>query len=201
MQVESRERTGYGYVSTGRLPSPEMVKSLVSEAYERFKSNAEGSSSDVYEALARAPSDLFGVCVVGTSGNVYAVGDTDHPFSIMSVSKPFVFALVCQSIGGEQAREKLGANSTGLPLNSLTAIERSVDGRTNPMVNGGGHRDNKSRAGQERRGQVEIYSRRPVPLCRAKAATERGGLCLRLGDELSQPEHRAPAAELWPHLF
>jgi hypothetical protein len=35
MQVESRERTGYGYVSTGRLPSPEMVKSLVSEAYER----------------------------------------------------------------------------------------------------------------------------------------------------------------------
>ena len=101
MQVESRERTGYAYVSTGRLPSSEMVKSLVSEAYERFKSNAEGCSSDVYEALTRVPSDLFGVCVVGTSGNVYAVGDTDHPFSIMSVSKPFVFALVCQSIGGE----------------------------------------------------------------------------------------------------
>src|SRR5262244_631830 len=55
----------------------------------------------------------------------------------MSVSKPFVFALVCQSIGGEQAREKLGANSTGLPFNSLTAIERGVDGRTNPMVNAG----------------------------------------------------------------
>jgi len=41
------------------------------------------------------------VFVVGTSSNVYAVGDTDHPFSIMSVAKPFVFALVCQSIGGE----------------------------------------------------------------------------------------------------
>src|SRR5262249_45053051 len=106
-------------VSTGRLPSPEMVKSLVSEAYERFKSNAEGCSSDLYEALARVPRNLFGVCMVGTSGNVYAVGDTDHPFSIMSVSKPFVFALVCQSIGGEQAREKLGANSTGLPFSSL----------------------------------------------------------------------------------
>ena len=136
-QVESRERTGDGYVSTGHLPSPEMVKALVSEAYERFKSNGEGRNSDVYPALARVPRDLFGVCVVGTSGNVYAVGDTDHPFSIMSVSKPFVFALVCQSIGGEQAREKLGANSTGLPFNSLTAIERGVDGRTNPMVNAG----------------------------------------------------------------
>jgi glutaminase len=136
-QVESRERTGDGYVSTGHLPSPEMVKALVSEAYERFKSIGEGRNSDVYPALARVPRDLFGVCVVGTSGNVYAVGDTDHPFSIMSVSKPFVFALVCQSIGGEQAREKLGANSTGLPFNSLTAIERGVDGRTNPMVNAG----------------------------------------------------------------
>jgi glutaminase len=136
-QVESCERTGHGYVSTGHLPSPEMVKALMSEAYERFKSNAEGRNSDVYPALARVPSDLFGACVVGTNGNVYAVGDTDHLFSIMSVSKPFVFALVCQSIGAEQAREKLGANSTGLPFNSLSAIERSVDGRTNPMVNAG----------------------------------------------------------------
>src|SRR5499426_3910391 len=131
------ETTNGAYVSTGQLPSPEEVRALVKEAYERFKSNTDGENSKVYEALARVPSDLFGVCVVGTSGNVYAVGDTDHPFSIMSVSKPFVFALVCQSIGGEQAREKLGANSIGLPFSSLAAIERSVDGRTNPMVNAG----------------------------------------------------------------
>jgi len=136
-QVESREQTRHGHVSTGRLPSPEMVKGLVSEAYERFKSSNEGRNSDVYAALAKASGDLFGVCVVSTNGNVYAVGDADHAFSIMSVSKPFVFALVCQSIGPEQARERLGVNSTGLPFNSLSAIERSVDGRTNPMVNAG----------------------------------------------------------------
>ena len=136
-QVESREQTRHGHVSTGRLPSPEMVKGLVSEAYERFKSSNEGRNSDVYAALAKASGDLFGVCVVSTNGNVYAVGDADHAFSIMSVSKPFVFALVCQSIGPEQARERLGVNSTGLPFNSLSAIERGVDGRTNPMVNAG----------------------------------------------------------------
>jgi glutaminase len=45
--------------------------------------------------------------------------------------------LVCQEIGPTQAREKLGANSTGLPFNSLAAVERSEDGRTNPMVNAG----------------------------------------------------------------
>ena len=125
------------YVSTGHLPAPERVKALVDEAHQRYRSNTEGKNSDVYPALARVPSELFGVCVVGTSGNLYAVGDTDHEFSIMSVSKPFVFALVCQELGAEAAREKLGANATGMPFNSLAAVERSPDGRTNPMVNAG----------------------------------------------------------------
>ena len=125
------------FVSTGELPPPELVRSLVAEAYERYKTNAEGASSRVYPALARVPTDLFGVCVAGTSGNVYSGGDADYEFSIMSVSKPFVFALVCQLLGAELARERIGVNGTGLPFDSLTAVEQSVDGRTNPMVNAG----------------------------------------------------------------
>jgi len=125
------------HVSTGRLPSPETVRALVSEAYERFKADKDGRNSDVYPALADAPQDLFGLCVVGVSGSVYASGDWDYPFSIMSVSKPFVFALVCQVLGAEVARRRLGVNATGLPFNSLAAVERSADGRTNPMVNSG----------------------------------------------------------------
>jgi glutaminase len=125
------------FVSTGNLPTPETITALVNEAHARFKSNTDGENSQVYPALAGAPRELFGVCVVGVSGNIYAAGDTDHEFSIMSVSKPFVFALVCQQMGAEQAREKLGANATGMPFNSLAAVERSADGRTNPMVNAG----------------------------------------------------------------
>jgi glutaminase len=114
------------FVSTGHLPTPERVTALVSEAHARFKSNTDGENSQVYPALARARSELFGVCVVSVSGNVYAAGDTDHEFSVMSVSKPFVFALVCQQMGAEKAREKLGANATGMPFNSLAAVERSA---------------------------------------------------------------------------
>ena len=47
----------------------------------------------------------------------------------MSVAKPFVFALVCEAFGAERVRQKLGVNATGLPFNSLAAIERSEDGR------------------------------------------------------------------------
>jgi glutaminase len=110
---------------------------LVAEAYARFKSIDEGKNADYIPALAMVPHELFGVCVVGTSGAAYAAGDADYEFSIQSVSKPFVFALVCQAVGEDEAREKLGVNSTGLPFNSVIAIERTPDGTTNPMVNAG----------------------------------------------------------------
>ncbi len=125
------------YVSTGHLPPDESIRRLVAEAHERCKTNTEGQNSQVYPALARVPSDLFGICVVGNSGNVYAAGNSDHEFTIMSVSKPFVFALVCEVLGPDVVREKIGVNATGLAFNSLAAVERGDAGKTNPMVNSG----------------------------------------------------------------
>src|SRR5262245_22187926 len=61
-----------GYVSTGHLPRPELVAGWVAEAHRRFRSNTEGKNSNVYPALERVPSDLFGVCVVATSGDFAA---------------------------------------------------------------------------------------------------------------------------------
>jgi glutaminase len=136
-RAETDAAAGPNYISTGHLPDPDEVTAAVRRAYERFRGNTEGKNSDVYPALAGVRSDLFGVCVVGTSGNVYQIGDADQEFSIMSVSKPFVFALICQCIGAEEARSRLGVNATGLPFNALSAIELGQDGRTNPMVNPG----------------------------------------------------------------
>ena len=125
------------FVSTGRLPEAAQVHDLLATAHARYRANDEGENSQVYPALAEVAADLFGICVVGTTGAVFEVGDTNYPFSIMSVSKPFIFALICQELGPDATRAKLGANGTGLPFNSLAAIERSPDGRTNPMVNSG----------------------------------------------------------------
>jgi glutaminase len=124
-------------VSTGHLPSPEIVTTLVAEAHNRFKTDMEGKNSTAYPALERVRTDLFGGCLVDTNGTVYAAGDAEYEFTIMSVSKPFVFALVCQELGVEEARQKIGVNATGLAFNSHASIERSPDGRTNPMVNSG----------------------------------------------------------------
>jgi glutaminase len=124
-------------VSTGRLPAPDEVRALVAEAHQRYRHLDEGTVADYIPALARVAPDLFGVCVAGVDGGVFAVGDGGHPFSVQSISKPFVFALVCQAIGVDEARRRLGVNSTGLPFDSVMAIELSPDRTTNAMVNAG----------------------------------------------------------------
>jgi glutaminase len=125
------------YISTGRLPAPETVIGLVDEAHARFRDEDEGEVSQVYPALARVPRELFGISVAGARGRRTSAGDADVPFAIMSVSKPFVFALACTAHGVEQMRELIGVDATGLPFNSISAIEAGPGGRTNPMVNSG----------------------------------------------------------------
>jgi glutaminase len=125
------------FVSTGQLPSAELMQQLVDEAHERYRTNGDGATSQVYPALGRMPADLFGICVAGISGNLYAAGDTEAELTIMSVAKPFLYARVCQQLGRETVRRLVGVNATGLPFNSLAAVERTGDGRTNPMVNPG----------------------------------------------------------------
>ncbi len=125
------------YVSTGTLPPAEQMQTLVDEAYERYRTDDEGVVADYIPALADAAPSLFGISVVGVGGAVFSAGDTAVEFSMQSVSKPFVFALVCKAIGSCAARDHLGVNSTGLPFNSVMAVELNDDRTMNPMVNAG----------------------------------------------------------------
>lgn len=125
------------YVSTGHLPPDRQVAEYVAEAHARFAGVDDGQVSQVYPALAEMPRDLFGVSMVDVAGDAFEAGDTQTEFTIMSVSKPFLFAFVCDQIGPQQVREKIGMNATGFGFNSLAGIERDPNGRTNPMVNAG----------------------------------------------------------------
>ena len=137
MSQHASDAPAEGNVSTGRLPGEEEVRRLLVEAYERYRSVDDGVVADYIPALARVPPELFGGCIVSADGRVVTTGDATYRFSIQSVSKPFVFALVCDAIGQEEARQKLGVNSTGLAFNSVMAIELNADRTMNPMVNAG----------------------------------------------------------------
>jgi glutaminase len=132
-----RDRPWTERVSTGNLPTDEEVQALVAEGYSRYRDLTDGAVADYIPALAKASADSFGVCVAGVGGGIFAVGDAEQEFTIQSISKLFVFALVCDALGPEEARRKLGVNATGLPYDSVMAIELNADRTMNPMVNAG----------------------------------------------------------------
>ena len=131
------EETSPPPISTGELPQPARLRDVVTEAYERYRTNAEGTVADYIPVLGNASPDLFGICVVGSHGESFGIGDTETTFSIQSVSKPFVFALACDQIGYEAARHQLGVNGTGLPFDSVMAVELNPARTVNPLVNAG----------------------------------------------------------------
>jgi glutaminase len=135
--MHKREHNPDELISTGSLPPAEQVQALVAEAHDRFRGINDGAVADYIPALGRTPPERFGVCIVSVSGAVYPAGETDSTFSIQSISKPFVFGLVCQQIGPERARQLLGVDSTGQPFNSVVAIESNPERTGNPMVNAG----------------------------------------------------------------
>ena len=125
------------FVSSGSLPRPDQVGEALVEAHERYRHDRSGSLSTVYPALALADPGLFGMAVVTGRGEMHECGDARTPFTLMSVAKPFVLGLVCERVGLARVRQLVGVNATGLPFNSVEAVERSPGGRTNPMVNPG----------------------------------------------------------------
>lgn len=125
------------FVSTGTLPSRDEVRAIVGTAYALFRQERAGEVASYIPVLAEADPAAFGVCVANTRGDTYALGDAEVPFSIQSVSKPFVFALVCDALGAEVAAERIGVDATGLPFNSVMAVELDPDRSTNPLVNAG----------------------------------------------------------------
>jgi glutaminase len=113
------------------------LQDLVNRAHAQFKDLKEGENADYIPILASIDSELFGVAIATVDGKVYAAGDVDFTFSIQSVAKPFTMALVMQAQGLDAIVEKIGVEPTGMPFNSIIAIELNDARAINPMVNAG----------------------------------------------------------------
>ena len=125
------------YVSTGQLAPATEVRRILTAVHAEVLLTTDGENSAVYPALAAADPERFGLSVVATDGQVFDAGDAGVLFGLMSVAKPFTFALVCANLGAERARAELGANATGQSFNAVEPVLAASGGRTNPMVNAG----------------------------------------------------------------
>ena len=92
------------------------VQQLLNELHERYKPVQDGDVATYIPELAKADPDWFGISVVALDGSSYAVGDADVPFTIQSISKPFVYGLALEDNGEPAMLSKVGRGADGRRL-------------------------------------------------------------------------------------
>src|ERR1700761_6190142 len=94
-----------------------------------------GNVASYIPELSKADPNHFGISLATLDGHVYEVGDTEVPFTIQSMSKPFVFALALASLGAARVESVIGVEPSGDPFNSIRL--NAENHPFNPMVNAG----------------------------------------------------------------
>ncbi len=112
------------------------VESYLAGLHERFRALDAGEVATYIPELGKADPRWFGISVATVDGHVYEVGETRRPFSIQSISKPFVYGLALEDRGKAAVLERIGVEPTGDAFNEISLEPQSGRPR-NPMINAG----------------------------------------------------------------
>ncbi|OXB09174.1 glutaminase [Flavobacterium plurextorum] len=124
-----------GYSQT--ILNKKNIENTLNEAFNKFKDLKEGKNADYIKELANVDPNIFGIALVTADGAVYTKGDITSMVSIQSISKVFTMAKVIEEEGPQFLQDKIGVNATGLPFNSIVAVEMNKGDKINPLVNPG----------------------------------------------------------------
>src|SRR5215467_10138256 len=118
--------------TTSRSPVQKFLEQLHSDC---AKLNG-GNVATYIPELAKANPDWFGICMVTPTGSIYEVGDSAQPFTIQSISKPFVYGLALEDHGRAHVLTRVGMEPTGDAFNSIS-LDPGTGRPRNPMINAG----------------------------------------------------------------
>jgi glutaminase len=104
--------------------------------YENLRALDHGTVATYIPQLAQADPNGFGICIVTTDGYAYAVGDSDVPFTMQSVSKPAVYAAALADRGRDAVLRRVGVEPSGEAFNSIS-LDPQTGAPLNPMINAG----------------------------------------------------------------
>jgi len=124
----------------GNLPSLEELMTAIDFTAKRlhraYESNDRGEVATYIPELAKVDHRLFGIAVTSVAGTQIVVGDAEHPFTIQSCSKPFIFGMALQQHGRDEVLKRIGVEPSGDPFNSIIKLDEN--GRPhNPCINAG----------------------------------------------------------------
>lgn len=117
--------------------SKSIIEECMLEAYHQIKDNNEGNNADYIPYLANIPRELFSIAISLPDGDVLSIGDSDYKFGIESISKVSTAILVMNQSTPDQLMKKIGADATGLPFNSISALVGGESRSNSPLVNAG----------------------------------------------------------------
>ena len=117
-------------------PALAPVEDYLAELHERVAGLTAGKPADYIPELGKVDPSLFGIALATIDGEVYAAGDANHPFTIQSVSKPFMYGYALDYYGREAVLKHVGVEPTGEAFNSIV-LDEVANRPFNPMVNAG----------------------------------------------------------------
>src|SRR5262245_1427915 len=97
-------------------PGKAEIDAALSAAHAKYQGLQEGKNADYIPALAKVPSNYFGIALVTVDGEVHTIGDVTELFSIQSISKVFTMAQVMQESGDKAVEDGVGVDETGQVL-------------------------------------------------------------------------------------
>jgi glutaminase len=109
---------------------------ILPEVLDRVRFLRDGELASYIPQLALADPEALGIAAVSMKGNIYQHGDSEVPFTIQSVSKPFIYALAVQHLGVEEMATRVGVEPSGEPFNAIS-LEEGTGRPMNPMINAG----------------------------------------------------------------
>ncbi|MGL5893709.1 MAG: glutaminase A [Bacteroidales bacterium] len=112
-------------------------ESVMLEAYNLYKDNSDGVNASYIPYLENVPRELFGISITFTDGRTIEIGDTNYEFGIESISKVLTAILAMRQAGDQAILDKIGADATGLPFNSIMALLVESQTPSTPLVNAG----------------------------------------------------------------
>ena len=95
-----------------------------------------GETANYIPELAKVNGEKFGVSLLFLDGLQFGFGDCDEKFSIQSISKVLLLALVYSEIG-EEIWKRVDVEPSGTPFNSLLQLESDKGIPRNPFINAG----------------------------------------------------------------
>ena len=110
---------------------------VMQQALDEAKTNMDGENASYIPFLASVPSELTGLAFVSVTGEVIQLQDANYKFAIESISKIMTLGLVLEQSGADALHTKVGAEPTGMPFNSVLALELHQGKPLTPLVNAG----------------------------------------------------------------